>query len=116
MTLSIVVPCYNEEAAIFLFYEKIIAVFSKNIEPQEPITPEFIFVDDGSADSTFTVLKNLAARDSRVRYIIFSRNFGKEAALLAPPEMPHIEMLPKGLFTISHYQIKIVKYIAISQL
>jgi glycosyltransferase involved in cell wall biosynthesis len=83
MTVSIIVPCYNEEAAIFLFYEKVIEVFSEHMETHENISLEFIFVDDGSVDSTFTVLKNLAAKDSRVRYIIFSRNFGKESALLA---------------------------------
>jgi glycosyltransferase involved in cell wall biosynthesis len=83
MTISIVVPCYNEEASVSLFYEKIIEIFATQIETREHIALEFIFVDDGSADSTVTVLKNLAAKDSRVRYIIFSRNFGKEAALLA---------------------------------
>jgi glycosyltransferase involved in cell wall biosynthesis len=83
MTISIVVPCYNEDAVILLFYEKIIEALSERMETQENITPEFIFVDDGSIDSTFGVLKNLAAKDSRVRYIIFSRNFGKESALLA---------------------------------
>jgi glycosyltransferase involved in cell wall biosynthesis len=83
MTISIVVPCYNEEASIFLFYEKIIEVFAEQMKAGEKIIPEFIFVDDGSVDSTLGVLKNLAARDNRVRYIIFSRNFGKESALLA---------------------------------
>jgi glycosyltransferase involved in cell wall biosynthesis len=83
MTISIVVPCYNEEAVIFRFYEKTIEALAELSEIRENIIPEFIFVDDGSGDSTFAVLKDLAARDSRVRYIIFSRNFGKESALLA---------------------------------
>ncbi|MDR2783339.1 MAG: glycosyltransferase family 2 protein [Treponema sp.] len=82
MTLSIVVPCYNEEGSVLLFYEKITEILATSMETWE-ITPEFIFVDDGSVDSTAATLKNLAAKDSRVRYIIFSRNFGKEAALLA---------------------------------
>jgi glycosyltransferase involved in cell wall biosynthesis len=81
--ISIVVPCYNEEAAILLLYEKIVKVFSCHRETLEGAALEFIFVDDGSVDSTRGVLKDLAARDSRVRYIIFSRNFGKESALLA---------------------------------
>lgn len=82
MILSVVVPCYNEEAAIRLFYEAISAMLRPLME-DGAVTPEFIFVDDGSGDSTRAALKDLAARDSRVRYIIFSRNFGKEAALLA---------------------------------
>jgi glycosyltransferase involved in cell wall biosynthesis len=83
MTISVVVPCYNEESSISLFYEKTTEILTAHLEMQEPITPEFIFVDDGSADATSGVLKKLAAQDSRVRYIVFSRNFGKEAALLA---------------------------------
>jgi glycosyltransferase involved in cell wall biosynthesis len=83
MIISIVVPCYNEESVIFLFYKETINVLTAYMETQETITPEFIFVDDGSVDSTCAVLKNLAAQDSRVRYIILSRNFGKESALLA---------------------------------
>jgi glycosyltransferase involved in cell wall biosynthesis len=81
--VSIVVPCYNEESVIFLFYEEIIKILTAYMETRETIIPEFIFVDDGSVDSTCAVLKDLAAQDNRVRYIIFSRNFGKEAALLA---------------------------------
>jgi glycosyltransferase involved in cell wall biosynthesis len=83
MIISVVVPCYNEEASIFLFYEETIKTLTSHMEVQETVTPEFIFVDDGSVDSTGAVLKKLAAQDSRVQYIIFSRNFGKEAALLA---------------------------------
>jgi glycosyltransferase involved in cell wall biosynthesis len=82
MIVSIVVPCYNEESAILLFYREMMQALAPLME-MEGITPEFIFVDDGSGDSTCVVLKNLAAQDSRVGYIVFSRNFGKEAALLA---------------------------------
>jgi glycosyltransferase involved in cell wall biosynthesis len=76
--LSIVVPCFNEEASILLFYEetlKALALLNRQIE--------FIFVDDGSKDNTLPILQELANRDNRVHYISFSRNFGKEAAMLA---------------------------------
>jgi glycosyltransferase involved in cell wall biosynthesis len=78
--LSLVVPCFNEEAAIPLFYVETIKVLSK-VQPEQEY--EFIFVDDGSKDKTLAVLRNLAAQDNRVHYISFSRNFGKEAAILA---------------------------------
>lgn len=76
--LSIVVPCYNEEECIPLFYERTGEVVEKL-----PVDTEFIFVDDGSKDETLTILRDLAEKDPRVRYISFSRNFGKEAAILA---------------------------------
>ncbi|MDR1216683.1 MAG: glycosyltransferase family 2 protein [Treponema sp.] len=82
MIVSVVVPCYNEESAINLFYDEMIRALKPLMETKS-VTLEFIFVDDGSGDSTRAVLRDLAAQDSRVRYIIFSRNFGKEAALLA---------------------------------
>jgi len=74
--LSIVVPAYNEEKCIAKFAE---AVFSLGLE--NPL--EIVFVDDGSSDGTLAEIKAAAARDPRVRYVSFSRNFGKEAALLA---------------------------------
>ena len=77
-TLSIIVPCYNEEIAAPLFFEACEAEVRKL-----PVTPEWWFVDDGSRDGTFAQLKALRARDPRVHYIRFSRNFGKEAALYA---------------------------------
>ena len=77
--ISIVVPCYNEEAALPLFYEESHRVACAMQEAEF----EFIFVDDGSKDDTLSVLRSLAQRDTRVRYVSFSRNFGKEAALLA---------------------------------
>ena len=82
-TLSIIVPCYNEEAAIPLFYEEIVKVTQSLIESGKIHTSEFIFVDDGSHDKTSSILQQLAQQDERVRYILFSRNFGKEAAMLA---------------------------------
>jgi glycosyltransferase involved in cell wall biosynthesis len=75
--LSLVIPCFNEEAALPFFYDEL----NRTLSPGEG--GEVIFVDDGSKDATLSVLRNLAARDSRVRYLSFSRNFGKEAALLA---------------------------------
>jgi glycosyltransferase involved in cell wall biosynthesis len=76
--LSLVVPCFNEEAAVPLFYaESLQALAATDAEF------ELLFVDDGSMDKTLDVLRGLAAKDSRVHYLSFSRNFGKEAAMLA---------------------------------
>jgi glycosyltransferase involved in cell wall biosynthesis len=83
MDISFVVPCFNEEAMLPLFYKEISSVLAELTEKSQFFTAEFIFVDDGSTDSTYSVLQTLAAQDSRIHYIIFSRNFGKEAALLA---------------------------------
>ena len=76
---SIVVPCYNEEEALPLFYEEVEKVTSSMPE----LEFEYLFVDDGSRDETFSVMKAMAEKDPRVHYISFSRNFGKEAAMLA---------------------------------
>lgn len=78
--ISLVVPCFNEEAAIPIFYEETIKILD---EKQGIKDLEFIFVDDGSTDSTLNQLRKCAALDKRVHYLSFSRNFGKEAALLA---------------------------------
>ena len=78
--ISIVVPCFNEEAALPLFYEELER--TRKILDQADI--EYIFIDDGSKDQTLNVIKELAKKDKeRVRYLSFSRNFGKEAALYA---------------------------------
>lgn len=74
--LSIVVPCYNEAACVGLFVQ---AVSQESL----PVAVEFVFVDDGSTDETLARIKALAMGDERVRWVSFSRNFGKEAALLA---------------------------------
>jgi glycosyltransferase involved in cell wall biosynthesis len=76
--LSLVVPCFNEEAAILLFYDETVKICG-------PINEKFeiIFVDDGSRDNTLNILRQLANQDKRIHYISFSRNFGKEAAMLA---------------------------------
>jgi glycosyltransferase involved in cell wall biosynthesis len=76
--ISLVVPCFNEEAVVPVFHEdavKTCVALNRQFE--------IIFVDDGSKDGTLAVLQNLARQDSRIHFISFSRNFGKEAALLA---------------------------------
>lgn len=78
--LSLVVPCYNEEEAIPIFYRealKATEALKKDLEI------EFCFVDDGSKDGTLKALKELRKSDERVHYVSFSRNFGKEAGLYA---------------------------------
>lgn len=80
--LSLVVPCYNEEDVIQIFYNEVMRVLGEMNLNQKNDT-EFIFVDDGSNDNTANILKDISNADSRVHYIIFSRNFGKEAALYA---------------------------------
>ncbi|MEI8217335.1 MAG: glycosyltransferase family 2 protein [Eubacteriales bacterium] len=77
--ISIVVPCYCEEASLPLFYESIEKVSLKLSE----CCFEFIFIDDGSKDNTLQIIKDLKIKDQRVEYISFSRNFGKEAAIYA---------------------------------
>ena len=77
--LSVVVSCYNEEEVIPIFYKEINKISKKMNE----LSFEFIFVDDGSKDKTLEILKKLHQKDKRVRYISFSRNFGKEAAMYA---------------------------------
>lgn len=73
--ISIVVPCYNEEETVPIFYEEIKKTL--NIEH------DIIFIDDGSQDNTLNVIKKLSEENQNIKYISFSRNFGKEAAILA---------------------------------
>ncbi len=76
--VSIIVPCYNEEESIPLFYKEIKKVFSKiNYKL------ELIFVNDGSKDKTLELIRNLSKKDKEANYISLSRNFGKEAAMWA---------------------------------
>jgi len=77
--LSIIVPCYNEEAVIPIFINKINNVLLN----LESIEYELIFVDDGSSDETINLLRSFSKKNTRIRFISFSRNFGKEAAMLA---------------------------------
>ena len=77
--ISVIVPCYNEEESMPLFYDEICKV----AESFKSVDFEFIFVNDGSRDRTLDIARDLSKKDKRVRYISFSRNFGKEAAILA---------------------------------
>ena len=76
---SIVVPCYNEEEVLPLFYEAV----EKVLSTMPMLEFEYIFVDDGSRDKTLAVLRSMAEADAKVHYLSFSRNFGKEAAMFA---------------------------------
>lgn len=77
--ISIVVPCFNEEEAIPIFYEETLKV----LKTMSLLSYEFVFVDDGSSDRTLAVLKEISSKDNTVHFVSFSRNFGKEAALYA---------------------------------
>lgn len=78
-TISLIIPCYNEEQALPYLYEELSKVARKM---QEQLF-EFIFVNDGSKDKTLLVIKSLREKDARVHYTSFSRNFGKESAIYA---------------------------------
>ena len=77
--ISIVVPCYNEEDSLPIFYDEI----SKVSKEMKSLDFEFLFINDGSKDNTLNILRDLAKKDKRVRYISFSRNFGKEGGMYA---------------------------------
>ena len=79
MKITAVVPCYNEQEALGLFYEEL----NRVTEEMRDCEFEILFVNDGSKDSTLELMKELAEKDGRVKYISFSRNFGKEAAIYA---------------------------------
>ena len=78
-TVTLIVPCYNEEESLPLFYEETCRVLSEL--PQYEFT--LLLVNDGSRDHTLSVMQSLAQKDERVQYLSFSRNFGKEAAMYA---------------------------------
>ncbi len=78
MTISVIVPCYNEEESLPLFYAEM-----EKIKPRLHDNLEYIFVNDGSQDRTLEVLHELNMMDPNAHFISFSRNFGKEAALYA---------------------------------
>lgn len=82
--LSVIVPCYNEEESVGLFYEEL----TKNDSyfAQKEIELELLYIDDGSADRTVEEVRKLRDRDERVHLVSFSRNFGKEAAMFAGME------------------------------
>ncbi len=77
--ISIVAPCFNEEEVLPIFYKAVRAVVDKMTDT----VVEFVFVDDGSKDKTLHVLRELAKENENVRYVSFSRNFGKESAMFA---------------------------------
>ena len=78
-TITLIVPCYNEEESLPLFYRAVCEV-AREI-PEYEVT--MLFVNDGSKDGTLGIMRELAGKDKRVRYLSFSRNFGKEAAMYA---------------------------------
>ena len=78
--ISVIVSCYNEEKALPLFYTEMERVRKENFKD---VNFEYIFVNDGSKDNTLEEIKKLRKKDKKVRYISFSRNFGKEAAMFA---------------------------------
>lgn len=92
MILSIIVPCYNEEESVPLFYAE--AVKQEDFFREKGVEIEFIFVDDGSKDKTVSEIRKLHEKDERVHLVSFSRNFGKEAAIIAGLEKA------KGDFTV----------------
>lgn len=79
--LSVVVPCYNEEESVSLFYEELTK--NDSFFKDKGIDAEILYIDDGSTDGTAAEVKKLRERDSRVHLVSFSRNFGKEAAIFA---------------------------------
>lgn len=77
--VDLIVPCYNESESLNAFYEETQRVFS--LMPLYSFS--YVFIDDGSSDNTLAIIKELADKDKSVKYISFSRNFGKEAAMYA---------------------------------
>lgn len=80
--ISVIVPCYNEQEALPFFFEAIGKIAGK-MKQEYNVDYEFVFVDDGSRDRTLEILRDFAKKDERVKYISFSRNFGKESAIYA---------------------------------
>lgn len=81
--VSVVVPCYNEEEVLPMFYEEIIKVTNGMKAEHSELEFEFLFINDGSKDRTLEIFRELTDRDKRVRYISLSRNFGKESGMYA---------------------------------
>ena len=77
--ISIIIPCYNEEQTLPLFYEEL----NKNLNNFENVEFELIFINDGSTDNTLNNIKKLSETNKTIKYISFSRNFGKESAIFA---------------------------------
>lgn len=77
--ISLIVPCYNEEQSLPYFHKEVSAVMDR----MNYLDFEIIFVNDGSRDGTLALLRQMAAQDKRIKYLSFSRNFGKEAGIYA---------------------------------
>lgn len=77
--ISVIVPCYNEEESLPIFYKEI----TKVIKEMGNVEFELLFINDGSKDNTLNILRSLSKKDKRVRYISLSRNFGKEGGMYA---------------------------------
>ncbi len=77
--LTIVIPCYNEQEVLLMLYSKL----EETVATLPDYAFTYLFVNDGSSDQTLDLLRELAQKDAKVRYLSFSRNFGKEAAMLA---------------------------------
>ena len=77
--ISVIIPCFNEEASLPFYKEEILKVMQQMSSEEF----ELLFINDGSKDTTLPLLKQYAAEDSRFKYVSFSRNFGKEAAMYA---------------------------------
>lgn len=77
--ITVIVPCYNEDEVIYLYYEEMKSVMNK----MDDVKFELLFIDDGSKDKTFDIIESLAQKNANIKYISFSRNFGKEAAVYA---------------------------------
>ena len=77
--ISIVVPCFNEQECLPIFYKEL----DKISKEMSDVTFEMMFINDGSKDNTLEILRDLSKKDKRVRFISFSRNFGKEAGMYA---------------------------------
>lgn len=80
--ISVIVPCFNEQEALPFFYREICKV-ALELKEKHCVDFELLFVNDGSRDQTLSLLRELSTKDSRVKYISFSRNFGKESAIYA---------------------------------
>ena len=78
--ITLVVPAYNEEEVLEIFYNETSKVMSKELSDA---SYEYLFIDDGSSDQTMKVIKSLVEQDEKVKFVSFSRNFGKEAAIYA---------------------------------
>lgn len=76
--ISIIVPCYNEQEMLHIFYKEITSVLEKMDDEYE-----VLFINDGSEDDTLKIIQELSTQDKSISYLSFSRNFGKEAAMYA---------------------------------